>query len=139
MITFGIWIVILIAQHFSSEQTKRLKLKESGCNDTRQKLVSDMINGARTIKCYGWENHYLRKIREARMSQVFYVFWQSIIGSLGLSIFQNGGLLATVAIFIPKWYRGEQLDEGVSMALMAMIFFIFAAVNGMTYYAMTTI
>lgn len=98
-----------------------------------------MIVGARTIKCYGWENHYLRKVREARASQVFYVFWQSMIGSLGISVFQNGGLLAIVAIFIPKWMRGEELEEGLSMSLMAMIFFIFAAVNSMTYYAMTTI
>ena len=62
-----------------------------------------------------------------------------MIGSLGISVFQNGGLLATIAILIPQWYAGVELKEGISMSLMAMIFFIFAAVNSMTYYAMTTI
>jgi hypothetical protein len=43
--------------------------------------------GARTIKSYGWENHYLKKIKEARLNQRFYVFWQGIVGFLGLSVY----------------------------------------------------
>lgn len=39
---------------------------ESSYNDERQRLVTDMIVGARTIKAYGWENHYMDKIRNAR-------------------------------------------------------------------------
>ena len=62
-----------------------------------------------------------------------------MIGSLGMSVFSNAGLLAIIAIFIPIWMRGELLDEGSTMSLMAMVFFIFAAVNSMTYYAMNTI
>ena len=61
-----------------------------------------------------------------------------MLSSLGLSIFQNGGLVAIVAILIPKWYRGEELVESESMSIMAMVFFIFASVNFLTYVAMTT-
>lgn len=35
-------------------------------NDNRMKLVNDLINGIRTIKCYAWENHYLKSIRRIR-------------------------------------------------------------------------
>ena len=98
-----------------------------------------MVVGARTIKSYGWENHYIRKILDARISLRFYVFWQGIIGFLGLSVFQNGGLLAGIAIIVPQWSQGRLLDESVCMSLMAMIFFVFLSVNAMTYYAMTTI
>ena len=62
LITFGIWVVIMMMQEYSSRWTKTLKGKESVCNDERQKLVNDMIIGARTIKSYGWENHYISKI-----------------------------------------------------------------------------
>ena len=48
-------------------------------------------------------------------------------------------MLANLAIFIPKWAKGEKLDEGVTMSMMAMVYFIFVSVNSMTYYAMTTL
>ena len=61
-ITFGIWVVIMFMQEYSSRVAKTLKGKESVCNDERQKMVNDMILGARTIKSYAWENHYISKI-----------------------------------------------------------------------------
>jgi len=58
----------MVAQQYSSGLKKKIKLKESVHNDTRQKLVNDIINGSRTIKSYGWENHYLDKIYESRIN-----------------------------------------------------------------------
>ena len=49
-------------------------MKESRYNDERQKLVTDMVTGAKTIKSYGWEGHYLDKLKLARKGQVWYVF-----------------------------------------------------------------
>jgi hypothetical protein len=51
------------------------------------KLVNDMVNGARTIKCYGWEKFYMTKIKSARSVQMKYVFLQGVIGFLGFSFF----------------------------------------------------
>lgn len=65
-ITFAIWIVILIGQHFAARQGGIIKGKESAANDERLKLVTDMINGAHTIKCYGWEQHYINNIKKLR-------------------------------------------------------------------------
>ena len=39
-------------------------------------------------------------------------------------------------IFLIKWYRGEKLDAGISMSMMAMLFYIFISVNAMTFWAM---
>jgi hypothetical protein len=41
---------------------KNLKSKEGALNDERLKLIGDMVVGCRTIKCYGWEKHYIKKI-----------------------------------------------------------------------------
>jgi hypothetical protein len=38
-----------------------------------------------------------------------------------------------------KWSRGDVLDMGVSMSLMAMIFYIFISVNSMTYMGLTVL
>ena len=56
----------MVMQEYASRMVKTLKIKESVCNDERQKLVNDMVIGARTIKSYGWENHYISKIQAAR-------------------------------------------------------------------------
>jgi hypothetical protein len=48
---------------------------ESKFNDERQKLVNDMVVGARTLKSYGWENHYISKVKEVRKSQLRYVMF----------------------------------------------------------------
>jgi hypothetical protein len=45
----------------------------------------------------------------------------------------------TIAIFVPKWARGERLDEGVSISMMAMVFYIFISINMMTYVAMNAV
>jgi hypothetical protein len=37
--------------------------------DKRQKIINDMIVGARTIKSYGWENYFIEKACNARKKQ----------------------------------------------------------------------
>ena len=68
-IVFGLWILTMFLQFLSTTQIKRLKGIESGINDERLKLVNDMVVGCRTIKCYAWENFYIRKINECRKKQ----------------------------------------------------------------------
>ena len=96
-----------------------------------------MVVGARTIKSYGWEEHYITKIKHARSKQSTFVFISVMLSMLGLSVFQNGGLFVTLAIFIPKWKRGELLDESNSISVMAMVYYIFISINMITYWAMT--
>ena len=64
--TFGVWVILMILQYWSSECSKNLKAAESGMNDDRLKLVNDLVIGCRTIKCYGWENHYIQRINDIR-------------------------------------------------------------------------
>jgi ABC-type multidrug transport system fused ATPase/permease subunit len=52
------FVLMLVAQNLNGAALKNKKVKESLFNDKRIKLVSDMVNGIRTIKSYGWENHY---------------------------------------------------------------------------------
>jgi heme/copper-type cytochrome/quinol oxidase subunit 2 len=98
-----------------------------------------MYVGGRTIKSYGWENHYIAKIKQARANQLVHMKKVIFIRLIGTSFFQNGGLLVAIAVLIPQWLRGEKLKEGVSMAMMAMVYYIFISVNMMTYVAMNAV
>lgn len=61
-----LWILLMILQWASSAYVKSLRAIESGINDDRLKLVNDLVVGCRTIKCYGWEKHYIEKIAALR-------------------------------------------------------------------------
>jgi ATP-binding cassette subfamily C (CFTR/MRP) protein 4 len=136
---FGFWVIVFTSQHFLSKYIKTLKQKEGLVNDDRMKLVNDMIVGIRTIKCYGWENHYLSKIKFIRARQLFYTISISICNNVGPAVFQNVGLIAIIFILLPKWRRGEYLSNDDTFASMAIVFYIFYSVNFLCYHAMTNI
>lgn len=62
-----------------------------------------------------------------------------MIQSFGFAVFANGGLLACIAIFGMQWARGEELNMGESVSLLAMVFYIFLSINQMTYMAMVSL
>lgn len=136
---FGLWIFTIVLQVWTARMQKGLKQAEAMRSDERMKLVNDMVTGIRTIKSYAWENHYSEKVREQRAKQVKKVFWLNFVGSLGFSVFQNMGLIGALCIFLPMWFRGEQLKVGDSFTILAMLYYLFFNINSMTYYCMTTI
>lgn len=103
IVTFVFWIFIVFCQHFTAKMTKFFKGKESASNDERQKLVQDMIIGARTIKCYGWEYHYIDNIRKLRAKQTPHLFWFNVMEFMGIAVYQNGGLVIILIITLGLW------------------------------------
>ena len=138
VICFGVWVATLLLQHITTQLSKSFKSKESLSNDERIKMVNDMVVGAKTVKGYGWEKHFEQRICDERGKQEKFVMGQGMLGSLGLSLFQNIGLVVLLAIVIPKWNNGELLEEEVLIPLMAMVFYLFISVNAMAYYSLTT-
>jgi ABC-type bacteriocin/lantibiotic exporter with double-glycine peptidase domain len=78
--------------------------------DDSMKLVNDMVTGIRTIKCYGWEQHYIDKLNEVRDKQLKILVKINIMSTLGVSVFQNMGLIAVLLIFIPIWAQHQKLE-----------------------------
>ena len=48
------------------------------------------------------------------------------------------GLVAVLAIYIPKWYMNKKIDMSESFSMLAVIFYLFYSVNSLTYYSMQT-
>ena len=65
-ITLGVWIVTVGLQMLTAQSLRNLKAKESAVNDERIKYINDIVVGCRTIKCYAWENHYMKAITGIR-------------------------------------------------------------------------
>ena len=81
------WVICIGCQWAAASFAKKLKEQEAMLNDTRLKLIQDMIVGIRTIKCYAWENHYLKKIIDKRKEQTDVIMKYNMIGSLAYSLF----------------------------------------------------
>lgn len=65
-IVFGVWLFTITCQSLTGALNNKAKGKESGYTDLRLQYVTDMVVGVRTIKCYGWENHYIEKLKKTR-------------------------------------------------------------------------
>lgn len=100
------------------------------------KLVSDMVSGIRTIKSYGWENHYQTKIDSVRNKQCQFVWGVNFYSSMGLTVYNNFGFYAYLVIVLVTYWRGVVLNAGESMALLSLLFFLFMSVNGMVVFAL---
>jgi len=132
----GLLVIVFALQHYSSKLAYVIKAKEGAFNDRRMKLIGDAVSGIRTIKCFGWENQFLKQIMESRFGQAVRIFWMSVVSTLGMSVFQSSGLLIILAVFIPKWKDGEYLEEGDSFALLSVIYILSFSSNSITYYGM---
>jgi ATP-binding cassette, subfamily C (CFTR/MRP), member 1 len=65
-IVIGVWLLTFFMQVMTGICNKNARANESALTDERLKFVNDVITGARNIKCYGWETHYLDKIKAIR-------------------------------------------------------------------------
>ena len=88
-----------------------------------------MVVGVRTLKSYGWENHYLDKIVYVRKRQQVYLFIINGMGCIGYSLFQSLAILSVFFIFYYTWKNGEEIDMANSISTLAMVFYLFVTVN----------
>lgn len=86
-VVLGCWALQLLLQYFSSKSQKRCQALYSAANDRGLTLAHDLIVGCRTIKCYGWEDHYVQGIKSARKNQYANVYWINVIHSYGTCVF----------------------------------------------------
>ena len=91
--------------------------------------MSDVVVGVRNIKCYGWENQYLKKLDKIRSAQSPNVFKMNFLATYGTSMFQISGTCAIFFILLYWWGRGEQLNLIRLYSLFGGVFVLFIAVN----------
>ena len=117
------------------KRAKILRFKYSACNDERLKLVNDMVVGIRTLKSYGWEEQYLKKITGVRQVQKKWNFIIVALQTLGYNLFQNLALIAVFLIFLYEWSQGNEIDVSKGVSTLAIIFYLFVAVNQLSFIA----
>ena len=101
--------------------------------------MNDLVVGCRTIKCYGWEKHYIDRIKELRDEQMYLVYKLNIIASFGTSFFQNTGIIAVLIILCIEWGQGKELFNDKIVPMLAMIYLVFFSTNMITYFGLSSL
>ena len=79
-------------------------------SDKRLNLISDLVDGIKTIKLYGWESHFLKKIIQARSEELSLLTKESIFSILikTLNLSSNG--IVILATFLTYILSGNELE-----------------------------
>ena len=69
-ITFGLQAAAILLVVISSSNLDNMKADEQGISDFRIEAIEEIVKGARTIKCYVWEEHMISKVSSLRKKQL---------------------------------------------------------------------
>jgi ATP-binding cassette subfamily C (CFTR/MRP) protein 1 len=124
-IGFGIFILLIIGQFIMSRKLMKWRYMESRFSDKRIELLTDAINGIRTLKVYGWEKPFQNLISKVRKSQQKIILRTLFMISLGAgAIFLNGGYVIAVAIFGYHYLRGREFDYSSTLSTLAILAYL---------------
>lgn len=120
-----------------SQFTVKWKYREGFFSDKRVKLISDAVNGIRTIKAYAWEIPYKKIIIKWRKSQLGMLLRNHFINAIGSGVFMNGGFLIAVVMFTYHWGMDREFSYSKSLSTIALlsylslfaIFFLYNAIS----------
>ena len=138
LVVFACWIALTLCQWLAGTYYKQHRMAMGGLTDKRLDVVNDLIVGCRTIKCYGWEKHYIERIGDLRRKSLPHVFWMDMIGALGSSFFQNFGMIAILIIILCEWGRGRKLETEIIMSALAMVYVLFFQVNVSAFFGLSS-
>lgn len=138
-IGFIVFVFIIIAQILMSKVSLKWKIKEGAFSDKRIDILSDAVNGIRTIKTYGWEIPFQKLILKVRDSQLGMIFRSHVVSSIGHGVFQNGGFLIAISIFGYHYGMGREFSYSRSLSTISILgylsqfscYFLFTAFNSM--------
>ncbi len=113
----------------TSKALMKIKKSIKVATDKRVNVMSQLIQGVRTIKMYGWEEPLIHKAREARQVECRRFCKQYVLRGVVDSFFKNAGMFLYIPIFLVKVFSGEILQQAA----------IFTAMNMMDILATTSI
>ena len=136
---FLTFILIVICQWIISRFTVKWKYLEGVYSDKRTKVITDTINGIRTIKAYAWEIPFMKLIQKWRRSQLGMLIRNHFINAVGSGIFINGGFIIVLVIFGYHFGMGRTFDYARTLSTITLlsylsltsIFFSYTAINNM--------
>ena len=89
-------------------------------SDKRINLITDIINGIKTIKAYRWERIMERKVRKYRDLQLKNIKSYYIFISIGSVVLFSSGYIFVLVVLLYHWGTERKLEYSSSVVLMSV-------------------
>ncbi|CAI2363367.1 unnamed protein product [Moneuplotes crassus] len=123
-IGFVLFILMIVSQALISKATVEWKYLEGVYSDKRLKVIADIINGIRTIKCYAWEVPFKNLVYKWRKSQLSMLIKNHIINAIGSGVFLSGGFAIALVIFSYHWGMDREFSYERSLSTIALLSYL---------------
>ena len=121
MIGFIIGVIIILFMYIGSGCIKKYKYNEGFYSDKRLKVFSDIINGIRTIKAYGWETPFYNLVNKFRSKMVKNIAKHEITESLMWGLAITGGYIMALVIFGYHYAMDREFNYEDSIAAIGIL------------------
>lgn len=117
----GILVLFLIMpiNLLMAKWKRQVRTKHMPRMDARVRLCVEVLSGIRVVKLFSWEMPFLKKIREAREEQLFYVFRELYLFGLVISVLIITPTMASMGTFVTAGATGEILNAADTFAALA--------------------
>ncbi|XP_072938675.1 ATP-binding cassette sub-family C member 10 [Epargyreus clarus] len=114
----------LIANKIGHLSTELMKHK-----DTRVSLISDMIQGIRTIKVHVWEDYFINRVTEARAKELRYLRARKYLDAVCVVLWATTPVLVAALTLGTHALRGQPLNAPEVFTTVALINMLIAPLN----------
>ena len=119
---FGVFIISLLVpiQIKVNRLTIKLHANMAKMGDTRTKRTSEIMEGIRVLKMYGWETEYANKVFEYREKEVKYNRYRLLIRASNMSLFLVAQGLACLATFAGHMAIYGEIDTSTIFSTLSL-------------------
>ena len=107
--TFLLWVFIFVVQYAASKIERRVKKNDGDISDNRIQVIHDIIVGIKTIKCFGWEEIFIKKLEKCRAQYVQMKQSVRIFRIATASIVMVAPYLGIYIIQFGEWMQSKKL------------------------------
>ena len=121
LLGFLVGLIVIFIMYVGSGFIKKFKYNEGFHSDKRLKVISDIINGIRTIKAYAWEIPFYKLVNKHRSKMVANTRKHEMTESLMWGFSIGGGYLMALAIFGYHYAMDRKFNYEDSVAAIGVL------------------
>ena len=99
----------------------RFRIVTAALGDSRMKMITNLIEGIRIIKLYGWENPYLDSLFDKRAKEIYQLRRKSFIACTNKAINYGSTGLVIFITFTIYVLLGNEIDPSTAFSSIAVL------------------
>ena len=108
---------------YLSERGRKLSVKKLQFQDSRIKMISELLNGIRVVKFYGWEISFQKIIEKIRNNEVLYLIKYAFIKCTTIFMWDCMPIIVASTTFITFVLidKNNKLDANITFVSLALL------------------